>query len=127
MVHGGGKRKEHTRRRLVDYYLRRIDYGDDDMVSTWKSVIEWDKNRGYDHVTQEAQENYDDEVERIYLSNKLRAEEAEAAIDEANEQSEEEAEIEEIVDDVSDTSSEWSSGGETSNSEEGGVANESNG
>ncbi|KAG1685520.1 hypothetical protein DVH05_008297 [Phytophthora capsici] len=60
VVHGGGKRKLHNKRKLFDYYGRRREYGDGDFPSIWPSEILQDAARGYDLVNLVPRDNYQD-------------------------------------------------------------------
>ncbi|POM74220.1 Hypothetical protein PHPALM_8855 [Phytophthora palmivora] len=60
VVHGGGKRRLHNKRKLFDFYGRRRDYGDGDFPSIWPSEILQDASRGYDFVNLIPRDNYQD-------------------------------------------------------------------
>ncbi|KAF4149220.1 IQ calmodulin-binding motif-containing protein [Phytophthora infestans] len=58
VVHGGGKRRQHNKRKLFDYYGRRRDFGDGEFPSIWPSEILQDASRGYDFVNLVPRDNY---------------------------------------------------------------------
>ncbi|KAI9993689.1 hypothetical protein PInf_015986 [Phytophthora infestans] len=58
VVHGGGKRLQHNKRKLFDYYGRRRDFGDGEFPSIWPSEILQDASRGYDFVNLVPRDNY---------------------------------------------------------------------
>ncbi|ETK95993.1 hypothetical protein L915_01142, partial [Phytophthora nicotianae] len=60
VVHGGGKRRQHNKRKLFDYYGRRRDYGDGEFPSIWPSEMLQDASRGYDFVNLSPRDNYQD-------------------------------------------------------------------
>lgn len=59
----------HATRRLVDFYGKRIDYGDGDFPSVWPSEMAEDHARGYDFVQRVQKASYDDMVSRITQAN----------------------------------------------------------
>ncbi|KAG3254521.1 hypothetical protein PI124_g898 [Phytophthora idaei] len=60
VVHGGGKRRQHNKRKLFDYYGRRRDYADGEFPSIWPSEILQDASRGYDFENLAPRDNYQD-------------------------------------------------------------------
>ncbi|GMG16651.1 unnamed protein product [Phytophthora fragariaefolia] len=60
VVHGGGKRRLHNKRKLFDFYGRRRDYGDGEFPSIWPSEILQDAARGYDFEKLVPRDNYQD-------------------------------------------------------------------
>ncbi|KAG6611394.1 glucose-6-phosphate isomerase [Phytophthora cinnamomi] len=60
VVHGGGKRRLHNKRKLFDFYGRRRDYGDGEFPSIWPSEILQDAARGYDFENLVPRDNYQD-------------------------------------------------------------------
>ncbi|RLN60191.1 hypothetical protein BBJ29_001436 [Phytophthora kernoviae] len=60
VVHGGGKRRQHHKRKLFDFYGRRRDYGDGEFPSVWPSEILPDAARGYDFERLVPRDNYQD-------------------------------------------------------------------
>ncbi|KAF0696289.1 Aste57867_12987 [Aphanomyces stellatus] len=61
-VHGHGKRQEHVMRKLFNFYMNRIDYGDGDFPSVWPSEIEQDRKRPWDFINFVPLAGYDDLV-----------------------------------------------------------------
>lgn len=59
VVHGHGKRQQHMRRRLFNYYRVRCDYGDGEFPSVWPSEMDQDSTRGYDFVNFQPTDGYD--------------------------------------------------------------------
>lgn len=57
-VHGRGKRRDHKRRKLYNFYGIRCDYGDGEFPSIWPSEVEQDIARGYDFVAMQPTEGY---------------------------------------------------------------------
>nr|KAE8935046.1 hypothetical protein PF009_g14993 [Phytophthora fragariae] len=60
VVHGGGKRRLHNKRKLFDFYGRRRDYGDGEFPSIWPSEILQDAARGYDFEKLVPRDSYQD-------------------------------------------------------------------
>jgi hypothetical protein len=58
-VHGHGKRREHARRKLFNFYDIRCDYGDGEFPSVWPSELEQDLVRGFDFVAMQPTDGYD--------------------------------------------------------------------
>uniref|UniRef100_H3GDY5 F-box/LRR-repeat protein 15-like leucin rich repeat domain-containing protein n=1 Tax=Phytophthora ramorum TaxID=164328 RepID=H3GDY5_PHYRM len=60
VVHAGGKRRWHNKRKLFDFYGRRRDYGDGEFPSIWPSEVLQDASRGYDFEKFVPRDNYQD-------------------------------------------------------------------
>lgn len=58
-MHGHGKRREHVRRKLFNFYGIRCDYGDGEFPSVWPSEVEQDLVRGFDFVAMQPTDGYD--------------------------------------------------------------------
>ncbi|KAF0776190.1 hypothetical protein AaE_000111 [Aphanomyces astaci] len=73
-VHDHGKRQQHIRRPMYNYYHKRIEYGDGEFPSVWPSEIDQDRNRPWDFINHVPLEGYDalaawiaEEDMRLYL------------------------------------------------------------
>ncbi|TMW57055.1 hypothetical protein Poli38472_002980 [Pythium oligandrum] len=65
IVHGNGKRRLHTTRKLFNIYGIRCDYGDGEFPSIWPTEMEQDHQSGYDFVNMAPKENYQDMLWKI--------------------------------------------------------------
>lgn len=65
VVHGAGKRRTHTTRRLFNFYGIRCDVSDGEFPSVWPSEQLQDRQRGYDFITQTPKANYQEMLWQI--------------------------------------------------------------
>ncbi|CAK4249541.1 unnamed protein product [Aphanomyces euteiches] len=73
-IHAHGKRQLHVRRKMYNYYNKRIDYGDGTFPSEWPSEIDQDAARPWDFIHFVPKDGYDalvqwiaEEDRRLYL------------------------------------------------------------
>ncbi|OQR81008.1 hypothetical protein THRCLA_11893, partial [Thraustotheca clavata] len=69
-IHSHGKRQYHSTRKLYNYYRKRIDYGDGEFPSFWRSEIDQDVVRPWDFILGVPKEGYDEFVKWVEEENR---------------------------------------------------------